>query len=122
MKADPPIRSRIPRTGPARAPMRARDATKRATTSDAAALASEKARLVREQADRAARINAREAGELIPADLVEREWTGILAMVRSAMLAVPARVAQAHPGNPAIIATLEAEIRAALDETAEDPL
>lgn len=122
MKADPPIRSRIPRTAPARVPMRARDMPKAAPTSDAAALATEKARLVREQADRAARINAREAGELIPADLVEREWTGILAMVRSAMLAVPARVAQAHPGNAAIIATLEAEIRAALGETAEDPL
>lgn len=122
MTTDPPIRSRIPRTGPARAPMRARDLPEHPKTPDAAVLVDEKARLVREQADRAARINARESGELIPADMVEREWSGICATIRSAMLAVPARVAQAHPGHPAIIATLDAEVRAALAELAEDSL
>ncbi len=120
-KSDPPILARIPKTGPARAPSRARDTSKR-QSGEAAALATEKARLVREQADRAARINQREAGELLAADMVEREWTGILASLRARMLAVAPRVAALHPGNLAIVATLDSEIRAALDELADDSL
>ena len=82
----------------------------------------EKARLVREHADRAERINARERAELSPADLAQREWSNILAGLRARLLAVPARVAQAHPGHAAIVVTVETEIDAALDELAEDAL
>lgn len=122
MKADPPILSRIPKSGPARAPLRARDIPARKPAPLADDLATEKARLVKEQADRAARINQREAGELLPADMVEREWSGICTMLRAGLLAVPARVAQQHPGHAEIMATLDREIRAALADLAEDPL
>ncbi|WP_198370580.1 terminase small subunit [Roseomonas rosulenta] len=114
-----PIRSRIPRTGAARAP-RKEAAPKPRRPPDPIQL--EKARLVREQADRAERINARERAELLPADMVEREWSHICASIRASLLAVPARVAQAHPGHAAIVATVETEIRAALAELAEDSL
>ena len=109
------------RTGAARAPGKAEKAPPpvSATTDDVKA---EKARLTREQADRAARINRREEGELLPAEMVEKEWTDILAGIRSALLAVPARVAQAHPGHSAIIATLDHELRAVLADLADDTL
>jgi len=119
MSADPPIRSRIPRTGPARAP-RKEAAPKSSRPPDP--LAAEKARLVREQANRAERINARERAELIPAELVERNWGHICATIRAGMLAVPARVGQQHPGHPDIVRTVEREIRAALSTLADDEL
>ena len=124
--ADAPILSRIPHTGTARASNTKREKAESrrspalpATTDDVKA---EKARLTREQADRAARINRREEGELLPADMVEREWTDILAGIRSALLAVPARVGQAHPGHPSIMATLDRELRAILSDLADDPV
>lgn len=121
MKTDPPILTRIPKTGPVRAPGRARDGkAKPARTPDPVAM--ERARLLAQQADRAARINQREEGELLPADMVEREWSFICASIRASLLAVPARVAQAHPGHAAVVATLETEIRSALAELAEDSL
>ncbi len=116
---DPPILTRIPRTGSARAPGNAGIAVP-ATLATTDTVRAEKARLTREQADRAARINRREEGELLPAEMVEREWTDILAGIRSALLAVPARVAQAHPGHAAIITTLDQELRAVLADLADD--
>ena len=119
--ADAPILTRIPRTGASQAPGKA-EKTHLTVPATPNSVAAEKARLTREQADRAARINRREEGELLPAEMVEREWTDVLAGIRSALLAVPARVAQAHPGHPAIVATLDAEIRAVLADLADDEL
>jgi phage terminase Nu1 subunit (DNA packaging protein) len=85
-------------------------------------LAAERARLLAEQADRAARINRQESGELLPAVAVAREWAGICTGIRAALLAIPARLAAAHPGHPAMIADLERELRDALAELAEDAL
>lgn len=119
-KRPPPDLPKIPRTGFVTVPKRDRPPGQ--PDADTPALGSEKARLTKEQADRLARINRREEGELLPADMVEREWADICTGIRAAMLAIPARLAQRHPGHPEIVATLEREIRTALAELAEDSL
>lgn len=83
-------------------------------------VATERARLVAAQAERAERINATEAALLIPADKVEAAWRDIVVTIRSGVLAVPARVAAAHPGQPEVIATLERELLAALITISDD--
>jgi phage terminase Nu1 subunit (DNA packaging protein) len=79
-------------------------------------------RLISAQAARAERINQVEAGEMLPADQVKGEWQDIVLAIRSQLLAIPARVAAAHPGNPQIIATLERELHATLTSIADDEL
>jgi phage terminase Nu1 subunit (DNA packaging protein) len=79
-------------------------------------------RLIAAQAERAERINRIEAGEVIPADEAKAEWLDIVLTIRTRLLAVPARVAAAHPGNPQIVATLERELHSALNTIAADEL
>jgi phage terminase Nu1 subunit (DNA packaging protein) len=79
-------------------------------------------RLIAAQAARAERINRTEAGELVPADQVKAEWLDIVLTIKIRLLAIPARVQAAHPGNPAIISTLERELRSALAAIADDEL
>lgn len=83
-------------------------------TSEAAA---DRARLARARATHAETKNAVMLGELVRADEVQAEWSGILRGVRAGMLAVPSRVAQRLPHlTTHDIAELHAEVRAALTE------
>ncbi len=87
-----------------------------AATPDAS---SERARLVKEQADNAALKNAALRRELVPAAEVEREWSGILRQVRSNVLAVPSRLRQMLPHLTSHdVATVDAELRRILEELA----
>jgi phage terminase Nu1 subunit (DNA packaging protein) len=79
-------------------------------------------RLAAAQAERAERINRTEAGELVRSVEVEAEWLDIVLTIRTRLLAIPARVAAAHPGHPTIIATLERELISALNSIADDKL
>ncbi|PYF11025.1 phage terminase Nu1 subunit (DNA packaging protein) [Rhodobacter viridis] len=84
-------------------------------------LKAEKLRLAREQADKLAIANAAARGELVEADAVTREWASILRDLRNALLAVPSRCGAALPHLTATdIATLEREIRTALEGLAHD--
>ena len=84
-------------------------------------LATERARLAKEQADAHELKNAKLRGDLLSAEDVGREWTAILQRVRAAILAVPARAQQrlahltAHD-----VSELDHEIRAALAEVGHD--
>lgn len=86
-------------------------------------LAAERERETRERADALALKNAAARGELLPAKDVEAQWSDILRMVRSGMLALPSRVQQrlghlsAHD-----LAVLDREIRDTLDELSDDPI
>ena len=51
----------------------------------------ERGRLAKEQADSFALKNARLRGSLVEREAVEREWSAILTLVRSRVLAVPSR-------------------------------
>lgn len=85
-----------------------------------AELDAEKLRLVSEQADREAIRNATARGDLVEATAVERRWTDILRQVRSALLAVPSRVAgRAGHLTPADLEIIDREIRDALQEMAD---
>lgn len=77
-------------------------------------------RLVTAQARRFELLNEKSAGETLPAAQVAREWAGIVATVKARLIAVPRRVEAAHPGNRAIIDTVEREIKAALASLADD--
>jgi phage terminase Nu1 subunit (DNA packaging protein) len=79
-------------------------------------------RLITAQAARAERINQTESGELVPADQIQAEWLDIVLTIKTRLLAIPARVAAAHPGNPAIITTLERELHSALASIANGEL
>ena len=79
-------------------------------------------RLYAAQAQRAERLNQVEAGELIPAGKIEEEWKDIVITIRQRLLAIPARVAAAHPGNSEIVKTVDREIRAALANLADHEL
>jgi phage terminase Nu1 subunit (DNA packaging protein) len=73
--------------------------------------------LLREQRLAKARQNAIEAGELVPAADVEREWTDLFRSVRDNMLAIPARAAQCVPHLSRIdLSEIDREIRTALAE------
>jgi phage terminase Nu1 subunit (DNA packaging protein) len=79
--------------------------------------------LLREQRLAKARQNAIEAGELVPAGDVEREWSSLFRSVRDAMLAIPARASQRCPHLSRIdLSEIDREIRSALAEAsaAED--
>ena len=84
-------------------------------------LDAEKLRLARANAEKIELANAKANGLLAPLDAVEREWVGVLRGVRSAMLAMPSRVAQrlghlsAHD-----IAAIDREVRDSLEELSAD--
>lgn len=84
-------------------------------------LNAEKARLAKEQADGQAMKNAQLRGELVEADAVAQEWEGIIADVRSAMLAIPGRIRRRAGGalDAAAISLVDHEIREALTALAE---
>ena len=73
------------------------------------ALADERRRLVREQADREAHRNAVARGELVAAADVKAEWESILTDVRGGMLAIPSRLPDLDRER------LDREIRSALE-------
>ena len=78
-------------------------------------------RLVEVQAQRVELLNKKTAGELVPADQVAAEWQDIVATLKSRLLAIPARVAAAHPNNPAV-ETLRVELESALNALADDEI
>lgn len=83
-------------------------------------LEAEKLRLTRAQADEREAKVAAARGELVSANEVERAWAGVLKDVRASMLAVPSRCGATLPHLSAHdIATLDAEIRHALEGLAD---
>jgi len=80
-------------------------------------LTAERVREAKERADNLALRNGQIRRELVAAAEVAREWSEILRMLRSRMLALPGRVQQ-RLGNltPHDVATLDREIRDALAE------
>ena len=85
-----------------------------------AALAEEKVRLAREQADKIALQNAAARGELLDARTVAAEWRSIVTDLRAAVLAVPSRVASELGFDRAATAALDSEMRAAMEAIADD--
>ena len=84
------------------------------------ALADERRRLVREQADREAIRNAAARGDLVAASDVEARWTAVLTELRSRLLAVPSRVGgRAAHFTTADLDIIDREIRDALKELAD---
>lgn len=82
-----------------------------------AELTEHKRRLVREQADREGIRNATARGELVSAAEVEARWTSILTDVRSATLALPARIHSAMPHlSAADVVTIDRAVRDMLSE------
>lgn len=84
-------------------------------------LTIERARLAKEQADAQELKNAVTRGELLPASDVEREWSDILARVRSGMLAVTSRIrGRISTIDATQAAIIDTEIREALEALADD--
>ena len=79
----------------------------------------ERSRLIRAQAERVERQNSVEAGELVEAESVRLEWADMCVTIRQRLLAIPARIGARYP-DPKLRADLDREIRAALDELAND--
>ena len=80
----------------------------------------EKTRLAKEQADKISVSNALARRDLLPADEVELEWTGVLRDVRARLMAVPSRVGSRVPTMTAHdVREVEREIRDALAELAD---
>ncbi|MFU1479060.1 hypothetical protein ACM25N_15655 [Roseovarius sp. C7] len=84
------------------------------------ALAEEKIRLAREQADKIALQNAAARGELLDSRQVANEWRAIVTDLRAAVLAVPSRVASRLGLDRKETTALDAEIRAAMEAIADD--
>lgn len=85
-----------------------------------AALAEEKIRLAREQADKIALQNAAARGELLDAQTVASEWGNIITDLRASLLAVPSRVASELGFGRKETVALDSEIRAAMEAIADD--
>lgn len=84
-------------------------------------LTAERARLAKEQADAQALKNAQLRGELVHSDAVQAEWTDMIRLMRSNMLAVPARCRQRNNGfGPAETDLIRREITEALEAIAND--
>lgn len=84
-------------------------------------VATERLRLVKEQADAAALKNAILRRELVAAVDVEREWSAVLRQVRAALLAIPSRMRQTLPHLTAHdVAAMDAELRRVLEDIARD--
>lgn len=84
------------------------------------ALNDEKTRLTAAQADRAELQAARDRGELIPLEEVRREWAAIAVDLRARLLAVGPRVASTLALDRPSSARLDEELRAALEDIADD--
>ncbi|MFN3401863.1 MAG: hypothetical protein ACK4Z4_16105, partial [Ferrovibrio sp.] len=83
-------------------------------------LKAQKLRLTRAQADKEETRVRREAGDLVEAAAVSREWANVMRDVRNALLAVPSRCGAALPHLTATdIATLDREIKKALEGLAD---
>ena len=83
-------------------------------------LATERARLAREQADQAAMKNAAMRKELIPAAEARQEWVSIARRIRNVVMSVPSRCRQMLPHLTTYdVDLIDSEIRAALAELGE---
>ena len=85
------------------------------------ALADEKHRLAKEQADKIALQNARARGDLLEASAVRAEWLTVAADLRARLFAVRARIAVRLGLDRATAAALDSELRKALSEIAAEP-
>lgn len=83
-------------------------------------LADQKKRLAKEQADKIALANAITRAELVPVEDVRREWRGLALDLRARLLAIGPRVAAAIGLDRTAAASLDAELRAALEDIADD--
>src|SRR3990172_2903447 len=82
-------------------------------------IASERARLTREQADRVAMENAKARGELLPAVLVGRAWEKAITSFRARMLVLPRKAVprlRGASGDAAKEKILSGMVREALNE------
>ena len=80
-------------------------------------LATERARLAREQADQAAMKNAAMRKELIPVAEVRHEWVSVARRIRNVVMSVPSRCRQMLPHLTTYdVDLIDTEIRAALAE------
>jgi phage terminase Nu1 subunit (DNA packaging protein) len=75
-------------------------------------------RLNAAKAERAERINRVEAGELVEAAAVALRWADTCVRLRQRLMAIPLRIGARHP---AVVADLDRELRAALEELADGP-
>lgn len=83
-------------------------------------LADEKKRLAKEQADKIALANAITREELVLVEEVRREWRGLALDLRARLLAIGPRVAAALGLDRTVAASLDSELRAALEDIADD--
>ncbi|WP_421906796.1 hypothetical protein [Mameliella sp.] len=83
-------------------------------------LSAEKLRLTKAQADERELKNAAARGELIPAQEVRAAWTSYTIALRQAVLAAASRVATQAGLDRAAAATLDAELRLALEQIADE--
>lgn len=94
-----------------------RTASQRGGDVSLAAMRDQRIRIAKEQADALALKNAKARGQVIDAEAVEAEWSGILRMVRAGMLAVPSRAGARLPHLTVHdVAEIDAEVRAVLNE------
>lgn len=84
------------------------------------AMNEERIRLTAAQADRAELQAARDRGELVPLEEVRREWAALAVDLRARLLAVGPRVATTLALDRAAAARLDEELRAALEDIADD--
>lgn len=82
--------------------------------------ADEKRRLTKAQADMAELKLAQSRDELVPVEDVRREWRGLALDLRARLLAIAPRVAAAVGLDRNAAATLDSEIRHALEDIADD--
>lgn len=88
--------------------------------SDSATLTEERTRLAREQADKVAMANAVARREMVPSSEVQSAWAGVLRDVRAGMMAVASRCGSSLSHlTPHDVATIDAEIRSALEALAD---
>lgn len=83
-------------------------------------LNAEKLRLVRAQAEKQEKANAKISGDLLDAKEVAAEWTSTMVDLRAAILAIPQRVAANCGLDRNAMVELDTEIRAALEVIADD--
>ncbi|MEE9387033.1 MAG: hypothetical protein V3U96_00350 [Paracoccaceae bacterium] len=81
---------------------------------------AEKLRLVRAQAEKQEKANAKTSGDLLDAKEVAADWTATMVDLRAAILAIPQRVASNCGLDRNAMVELDTEIRAALEVIADD--
>lgn len=82
--------------------------------------ADEKTRLTAAQADMAELKLAQTRGELLPSEEVRRAWVGLAIDLRARLLAIVPRLTASQGLDRTIAAQLDAELRAALEDIADD--